>query len=91
MAIQGVQVEPIHADLVAAAMRQRTPDRALLARAAAGREAVSFGADPALTLALVVWPSEKVMAAQRTGARYESAEALDLPPGKTEGCEGFAL
>ena len=91
MAIQGVQVEPIHADLVAAAMSSRRPDRALLARARAGREAVSFGADPALTLALVVWPSEKVMAAQRTGARNESAEALNLPPRKTEGCDGFAL
>jgi hypothetical protein len=28
-------------------------------------EAVSFGADPALTFALVVWPNEKVAAAQR--------------------------
>jgi hypothetical protein len=91
VAIQGAQVEPIHADLVAAAMKHRTPDRALLARAAAGRAAVSFGADPALTLALVVWPSEKVMAAQRTGARNESAEPLNLPPRKTEGCEDFAL
>ena len=43
---------------------QRRPDRALLARAAAGREAVSFGADPVLTLALVVWPNERVTAAQ---------------------------
>ena len=64
VAVEGARFDPIHAELVAVAMRQRTPDRALLARAAAGREAVSFGADPALTLALVVWPSEKVTAAQ---------------------------
>jgi hypothetical protein len=47
-------------------MRGRKPDRALLARAAAGRDAIGFGADPVLTLALVVWPSEKVTAAQTT-------------------------
>ncbi len=46
----------------------RKADRALMDRARAGREAVSFGADPALTLALVVWPNEKVTAAQ-TSAR----------------------
>jgi hypothetical protein len=43
----------------------RKADRALMARGRAGREAVSFSADPALTLALVVWPIEKVTAAQR--------------------------
>ena len=64
VAVEGAPVDAIHAELVAVAMRQRRPDRALLARAAAGREAVSFGADPVLTLALVVWPSEKVTAAQ---------------------------
>jgi hypothetical protein len=60
----GVQVDPVHAELVAVAMRQRRPDRDLLARARAGREAISFGADPVLTLALVVWPNERVTAAQ---------------------------
>jgi hypothetical protein len=64
VAVDGAPVDPIHAELVAMAMRQRRPDRALLARAAAGREAVSFGADPVLTLALVVWPSTRVTAAQ---------------------------
>jgi hypothetical protein len=63
--VKGVRLEPIHADLVAAAMTRRKADRALMARARAGREAVTFGADPALTLALVVWPNEKVTAAQR--------------------------
>ena len=43
-------------------------DRALLVRAAAGREAVSFGADPALTLALVVWPPKQFLeAVERAG------------------------
>jgi hypothetical protein len=65
VAVGGAEVDSIHAELVAVAMRGRKPDRALLARAAAGREAISFGADPALTLALVVWPNEKVTAAQR--------------------------
>jgi hypothetical protein len=41
-----------------------TPDRALLARAAAGRDAINSGADPVLTLGLVIWPSERVTAAQ---------------------------
>ncbi|MHB8468167.1 MAG: hypothetical protein ACYDCH_00180 [Gaiellaceae bacterium] len=53
---------PTLAELVAAASQPRTPDRALLARAAAGREAIDHGADPALTLALVVWPSEELAA-----------------------------
>jgi hypothetical protein len=63
--VEGVQIDPVHAELVAAAVRHRKPDRALMARARAGREAVTFGADPALTLALVVRPNEKVTAAQR--------------------------
>jgi hypothetical protein len=36
----------------------------MLARAAAGRAAITSGADPVLTLGLVVWPSEKVTDAQ---------------------------
>ena len=36
----------------------------MLDRARAGREAVMLGADAALTLALVVWPNEKVTGAQ---------------------------
>ncbi|MGZ4440964.1 MAG: hypothetical protein ACXVZN_11450, partial [Gaiellaceae bacterium] len=55
--------EPTLAELGAAAKGCTIPDRALLVRAAAGRDAVSFGADPMLTLALVVWPSAKVTAA----------------------------
>jgi hypothetical protein len=44
--------------------RPPKPDPALLARAAAGRDAVRFaGADPVLTLALVVWPSDELAAA----------------------------
>jgi hypothetical protein len=65
VAVGGAEFDSIHAELVVVAMRGRKPDRALLERAAAGREAVSFGADPALTLALVVWPNETVAAAQR--------------------------
>ena len=66
VAVQGAPVDRVHAELVAAAMRGSKPDRALMARARAGREAVSFGADPVLTLGLVVWPSEKVTLAQTT-------------------------
>jgi hypothetical protein len=51
VAVEGAPVDAIRAELVAVAMRQRRPDRALLARAAAGRDAISFGADPVLTLA----------------------------------------
>jgi hypothetical protein len=77
--VEGAQFEPIHADLVAAAMRGRRPDRALLERAAAGREAVDRGADPALTLALVVWPSEKVTAAQAsTRSDHQAPRWLEL-------------
>jgi hypothetical protein len=36
------------------------PDRALLERAAAGREAIDRGADPALVLSLVVWPTASI-------------------------------
>ncbi len=50
------------AELVAAARGHTIPDRALLARAHAGHAAVDRGADPALTLALVVWPTENVTA-----------------------------
>lgn len=52
------------AELAAAAQGNPKPDRALLARAAAGRDAIRFaGADPVLTLALVVWPPEELTAA----------------------------
>ena len=45
-------------------------DPAMIARAAAGRTAINLGADPLLMLGLVVWPSERVMAAQaRMAAR----------------------
>lgn len=57
------QREPTHADLVAATQGHTTPDRALLTRAKAGREAIDRGADPELTLALVVWPSDELAAA----------------------------
>jgi hypothetical protein len=60
--------EPTLAELVAAAQGYPRPDRALLARAAAGREAIDHGADPELTLALVVWPSGKAQVAE-TAAR----------------------
>ena len=63
-AVGGAQFQPIPGVLVAAAMRSKKPDRALLERARAGREAITLGADPALTLALIVWPNEKVTAAQ---------------------------
>ena len=56
--------EPALAELAAAAKGHTTPDRAMLARAAAGRDAINSGADPVLTLGLVVWPSERVKAAQ---------------------------
>jgi hypothetical protein len=64
VAVPGDRLEPTSAELVAAVKGHTRPDRALLARARAGREAVDCGADPALTLALVVWPSEKVAVAQ---------------------------
>jgi hypothetical protein len=44
--------EPTLAELVAAAQGYPKPDRALLARAAAGREAIEQGADPVLVLGL---------------------------------------
>jgi hypothetical protein len=51
-------------ELAAVAAQHRTPDRALLERAAAGRDAIRFAnADPELTLALVVWPPEELTAA----------------------------
>lgn len=41
------------------------PDRALLERAAAGRDVVRYDAgDPELILSLVVWPTDAVDAAQ---------------------------
>ena len=51
-------------------------DRALLVRAAAGREAVQFGADPALTLALVVWPPEQLLAALERAGRDDQLMRL---------------
>jgi hypothetical protein len=56
--------EPTLADLAAAVRGYMTVDPAMVARAAAGRAAITSGADPLLTLGLVVWPSEKVTAAQ---------------------------
>ena len=41
-----------------------TVDPAMIKRAAAERAAINLGADPLLTLRLVIWPSEMVMAAQ---------------------------
>ena len=55
--------EPTRAQLVAATQGHTTPDRALLVRAAAGRKAIDHGADPVLTLGLVVWPSEELVTA----------------------------
>jgi hypothetical protein len=55
--------EPTLAELVHAAKGCTIPDRALLVRAAAGRVAIAEGADPVLTLALVVWPSVELTAA----------------------------
>ena len=57
------QPEPPLAALQEAARTcSKTPSRALLDRARAGRYAVVHGhADPELTLALVVWPSETVL------------------------------
>jgi hypothetical protein len=55
--------DPTLAELVAAAKGRTIADRALLVRAAAGREAIEQGADPVLTLALVVWPTETLTAA----------------------------
>jgi hypothetical protein len=57
------QREPTRAELVAAAQGYPKPDRALLARAHAGRVAIAAGADPVLTLGLVVWPSDELLAA----------------------------
>ena len=71
MDVQGVLVEPTLADLAAVARGYVRPNQALMARARAGREAIGLGADPALTLALVVWPNEKVTAAQ-TSMRSEA-------------------
>ena len=71
MDAQAAPVEPTLAELAAVARDYVRPNQALMARARAGREAISFGADPALTLALVVWPNEKVTAAQ-TSMRGET-------------------
>jgi hypothetical protein len=59
------------ADAAAAAVTadQAKPDRALLDRAAAGREAIDRGADPLLVLALVVWPTEAVVEAAKSTER----------------------
>jgi hypothetical protein len=56
--------EPTLAELAAAVRGYMTVDPAMIARAAAGRAAINLGADPLLTLGLVVWPSERVTAAQ---------------------------
>jgi hypothetical protein len=62
--------EPTLAELAAAVRGYMTVDRAMIARAAAGRAAIHAGADPLLTLGLVVWPSDTVIAAQaRPAAR----------------------
>ncbi len=62
------------ADAVAAPKRygKLFPDRALLERAAAGREAIDRGADPALVLSLVVWPTPAVVDAARSAGRPET-------------------
>ena len=62
MDVKGPVVEATAAELAAAAKGYWRPDRALLVRAAAGREAVERGADPALVLAGVCWPSEELVA-----------------------------
>ena len=69
MDVEGVQAKVTAAELAAAARGYWRPDRALLVRAAAGREAVQLGADPALTLALVVWPPEQFLAAVEQAGR----------------------
>jgi hypothetical protein len=71
VAVESGRLEAVHADLVAEAMRHRKPDRALLVRAAAGREAVAFGADPWLVLAAVVWPSEELVAKLERAGRVD--------------------
>jgi hypothetical protein len=55
---------------------QPVPDRALLERAAAGRDAVrEYGADPASVLSRVVWPPETVLAAQEQEAEAHQKQA----------------
>jgi hypothetical protein len=57
------------------------PDRAMLERAAAGREAIDRGADPVLVLSFVVWPTAAVdEAARSAGSRKQGDRVTRATP-----------
>lgn len=56
---------------------QPKPDKALLERAAAGRDVVRYAAgDPEIVLALVVWPSAELLGELSQSATVERRSSL---------------